>query len=236
MPPSTALAAARSPRFPAAWERDRMTRPEPWFLWTMYRSGWSRKEGRERVPAVEISREGSDRALGHACLSAYHPDVHGDRDAWRGALRGSPAPAVRRYAHERLVPSAAAGPGSRTTHRHRARTITRWRWPVRGARAPAAPPGWLTYPGRSGWAGVTDRKVRRHGRGERTRDRGSLRRRLPRPGERAPAGAGAGGAVVRAGRGDGPVRPDRGAARGRPGGAGLGGRRRAPLVPRYDRP
>ncbi|MGN0120078.1 MAG: DUF4291 family protein, partial [Streptomyces albidoflavus] len=26
-----------------------------------------------------------------ACLSAYQPDVHADRDAWRAALRGSPA-------------------------------------------------------------------------------------------------------------------------------------------------
>ncbi|MFE7675641.1 DUF4291 domain-containing protein [Streptomyces albidoflavus] len=64
---------------------------KPSFLWMMYRSGWSRKEGQERVLAIEISRAGFDWALARACLSAYHPGVHADRDAWRAALRGSPA-------------------------------------------------------------------------------------------------------------------------------------------------
>ncbi|WP_257001639.1 DUF4291 domain-containing protein, partial [Streptomyces albidoflavus] len=90
-PPSIALPTAQSQRFPPAWKRDRMTWIKPSFLWMMYRSGWSRKEGQERVLAIEISREGFDWALAHACLSAYHPDVHADRDAWRAALRGSPA-------------------------------------------------------------------------------------------------------------------------------------------------
>lgn len=68
-----------------------MTWIKPSFLWMMYRSGWSRKEGQERVLAVEISRAGFDWALGHACLSAYRPDVHAGRDGWREALRGAPA-------------------------------------------------------------------------------------------------------------------------------------------------
>ncbi|MFE1127305.1 DUF4291 domain-containing protein [Streptomyces albidoflavus] len=90
-PASIALPAARDQRFPAAWKRDRMTWIKPSFLWMMYRSGWSRKEGQERVLAVEISRAGFDWALGHACLSAYHPDVHAGRDGWREALRAAPA-------------------------------------------------------------------------------------------------------------------------------------------------
>ncbi|MGW4374983.1 DUF4291 domain-containing protein [Streptomyces albidoflavus] len=90
-PPSIALPAARDHRFPPVWKRDRMTWIKPSFLWMMYRSGWARKEGQERVLAIEISRAGFDWALAHACLSAYHPGVHADRDAWRAALRGSPA-------------------------------------------------------------------------------------------------------------------------------------------------
>ncbi|MFI2673103.1 DUF4291 domain-containing protein [Streptomyces albidoflavus] len=90
-PASIALPAAQSQRFPPAWKRDRMTWIKPSFLWMMYRSGWSRKEGQERVLAIEISREGFDWALVHACLSAYQPGVHADRDAWRAALRSSPA-------------------------------------------------------------------------------------------------------------------------------------------------
>ncbi|MEY6568824.1 DUF4291 domain-containing protein [Streptomyces sp. PGLac3x] len=86
-----ALPLAQSQRFPSTWKRDRMTWIKPSFLWMMYRSGWSRKEGQERVVAIEISRAGFDWALAHSCLSAYQPGVHADRDAWRAALRRSPA-------------------------------------------------------------------------------------------------------------------------------------------------
>lgn len=90
-PPPIALPLAQSQRFPSTWKRDRMTWIKPSFLWMMYRSGWSRKEGQERVVAIEISRAGFDWALAHSCLSAYQPGVHADRDAWRAALRRSPA-------------------------------------------------------------------------------------------------------------------------------------------------
>ena len=89
--PRIAGPAARDQRFPAAWKRERMTWVKPSFLWMMYRSGWARKEGQERVLAVEVDRAGFDRALAGACLSAHHPGLHPDRDAWRAALRRSPA-------------------------------------------------------------------------------------------------------------------------------------------------
>ncbi|MFF5448171.1 DUF4291 domain-containing protein [Streptomyces sp. NPDC012888] len=83
--------AARDGRFPPAWKRERMTWIKPSFLWMMYRCGWATKAGQETVLAVEITREGFDRALGGACLSHYARGVHADRDAWRSALRTAPA-------------------------------------------------------------------------------------------------------------------------------------------------
>ncbi|MER6052370.1 DUF4291 domain-containing protein [Streptomyces sp. NPDC001793] len=89
--PSLGLPAARDGHFPAAWKRDRMTWIKPSFLWMMYRCGWAAKADQETVLAVEISREGFDRALRRACLSHYVPGLHPDRDAWQRALRHSPA-------------------------------------------------------------------------------------------------------------------------------------------------
>ncbi|WP_370255705.1 DUF4291 domain-containing protein [Streptomyces sp. V4I8] len=89
--PEIGRAAARHGRFPPSWSRDRMTWIKPSFLWMMYRCGWATKESQETVLAVEISREGFAWALGHACLSHYVPDLHGDQGAWKRQLRASPA-------------------------------------------------------------------------------------------------------------------------------------------------
>lgn len=83
--------AAREGRFPAAWKPDRMTWIKPSFLWMMYRSGWGTKEGQETVLAVEITRDGFDWALGHACLSHYVRGLHPDRGAWQRDLKRAPA-------------------------------------------------------------------------------------------------------------------------------------------------
>ncbi|GHH87550.1 hypothetical protein GCM10018793_63770 [Streptomyces sulfonofaciens] len=53
------MPAAREGRFPAVWQRDRMTWFKPSFLWMMYRCGWGTAEGQETVLAVEVSRDGS---------------------------------------------------------------------------------------------------------------------------------------------------------------------------------
>jgi hypothetical protein len=90
-PPVIGEPAARDGRFPAAWKRDRMTWVKPSFLWMMYRCGWATKEGQETVLAVEITRDGFDRALRSACLSHYVPGLHGNHDAWRQDLKRSPA-------------------------------------------------------------------------------------------------------------------------------------------------
>jgi hypothetical protein len=89
--PEIGLPAAREGRFPALWLRDRMTWIKPSFLWMMYRCGWGTKAGQETVLAVEISRDGFEWALRHACLSSYVRGVHPDRAAWQRQLKGAPA-------------------------------------------------------------------------------------------------------------------------------------------------
>ncbi|WP_240467368.1 DUF4291 family protein [Streptomyces salinarius] len=46
--------------------------------------------GQETVLAVEISREGFEWALRHACLSSHVPGVHPDRASWQRELKRSP--------------------------------------------------------------------------------------------------------------------------------------------------
>ncbi|MFF9143913.1 DUF4291 domain-containing protein [Streptomyces sp. NPDC014861] len=89
--PEIGLAAARDGRFPAVWQRDRMTWIKPSFLWMMYRCGWGTKEGQEHVLAVEIAREGFEWALRHSCLSHYERGLHTDRNTWRRQLKRAPA-------------------------------------------------------------------------------------------------------------------------------------------------
>ncbi|WP_046501027.1 DUF4291 domain-containing protein [Streptomyces odonnellii] len=89
--PEIAVPAAREGRFPAVWQRDRMTWIKPSFLWMMYRCGWGSKEGQETVLAVEISREGFEWALAHACLSHYERGLHADLATWKRQLKRAPA-------------------------------------------------------------------------------------------------------------------------------------------------
>ncbi|MGW2045266.1 DUF4291 domain-containing protein [Streptomyces sp. NPDC001858] len=89
--PQLGRPAAQEGRFPAAWKRDRMTWIKPSFLWMMYRCGWGSKEGQETVLAVEITRDGFEWALRHACLSSYVRGVHPDRASWQRQLKRAPA-------------------------------------------------------------------------------------------------------------------------------------------------
>jgi hypothetical protein len=90
-PPEIGLPAARDGRFPAVWQRHRMTWIKPSFLWMMYRCGWGTKERQETVLAVEISREGFEWALANACLSHYEQELHADHAAWKRQLKRAPA-------------------------------------------------------------------------------------------------------------------------------------------------
>ncbi|MEU8654881.1 DUF4291 domain-containing protein [Streptomyces sp. NPDC048737] len=89
-PPEIGVPAARDGRFPTAWKRDRMTWIKPSFLWMMYRCGWGTKAGQETVLAVDITRDGFEWALRHACLSSHVRGVHADHAAWRRQLRRAP--------------------------------------------------------------------------------------------------------------------------------------------------
>jgi hypothetical protein len=89
--PEIGLPAVREGRFPALWKRNRMTWIKPSFLWMMYRCGWGTKPGQETVLAVEITRDGFEWALRHACLSSHTPGVHPDFAAWQRELKRAPA-------------------------------------------------------------------------------------------------------------------------------------------------
>jgi hypothetical protein len=90
-PPEIGVPAVRRGRFPAAWKRDRMTWIKPSFLWMMYRSGWGTKTGQETVLAVEVTRDGFEWALRHACLSSYVRGLHPDRGTWQRQVKRAPA-------------------------------------------------------------------------------------------------------------------------------------------------
>lgn len=62
-------AALAAGTFVAPFKLTRMSWIKPSFLWMMYRSGWGRKPGQERVLALDITREGFEWALAHASLS-----------------------------------------------------------------------------------------------------------------------------------------------------------------------
>ncbi|BCS30161.1 DUF4291 domain-containing protein [Aspergillus puulaauensis] len=70
-PPSIAHPALTTQSFTKVpqFSRSRMTWIKPSFLWMAYRSGYASKAGQERVLAIEITREGFEWALRHACLS-----------------------------------------------------------------------------------------------------------------------------------------------------------------------
>lgn len=142
--PEIGLSAAEQGRFPAAWKTDRMTWIKPSFLWMMYRSGWGTKAGQETILAIEISRDGFEWALEHACLAHYEHGLHPDRAAWKRELRRAPArvqwdperdlhlqplprrslqlglaaEAARRYAQEWIVTITDVTALARTIHGH----------------------------------------------------------------------------------------------------------------------
>lgn len=110
--PAIAEPAVAAQRFVPPFKMERMTWIKPSFLWMMYRCGYARKEGQERVLAVRITREGFDWAVSRAVESSISgkPDVRVQWDPERG-LRHEPLPcraiqigltreAVQKYVHE----------------------------------------------------------------------------------------------------------------------------------------
>jgi len=89
-PREIAEPAIAAGRFVPPFKRERMTWIKPSFLWMAYRCGWATKPGQERVLAIEITRDGFEWALAHACLSHFEPEMYADHDAWAAALRTAP--------------------------------------------------------------------------------------------------------------------------------------------------
>lgn len=83
-------AALAAGTFVPPFRRGRMTWIKPSFLWMAYRCGWASKRDQERVLAVEITREGFEWALDHACLSHYEPATHRSREDWAERKKRSP--------------------------------------------------------------------------------------------------------------------------------------------------
>ncbi|MGH3392166.1 MAG: DUF4291 family protein, partial [Actinomadura sp.] len=84
-----------------------MTWIKPSFLWMMYRCGWGTKEGQETVLAIEVTRDGFEWALKHACLAHYEHELHLDRVTWKLQLKRAPA----------RVQDSAAGSSTRSSTR-----------------------------------------------------------------------------------------------------------------------
>jgi hypothetical protein len=85
--PAIAEAALEAGRFVPPFSFGRMTWIKPSFLWLMYRSGWGRKGGQERILAVRITRAGWERALSLAVPTTFEPSLYPTRDAWREAIQ-----------------------------------------------------------------------------------------------------------------------------------------------------
>lgn len=56
----------------------------------MYRCDWGARAGQETVLAVEITRDGFEWVLRHACLPSYARGVHADRATWQRQLKRAP--------------------------------------------------------------------------------------------------------------------------------------------------
>ena len=84
--PLIAEEAVEKGRFGPHFSRNRMTWIKPSFLWMMYRCGWARKPGQERVLAIDIRRDAFDGIVKHAVLSSYHPEMGISREEWQRAV------------------------------------------------------------------------------------------------------------------------------------------------------
>ena len=88
--PQIATPALRAQSFVSPFKLSRMTWIKPSFLWMMYRCGWGRKPGQERVLAIDISREGFEWALRNSCLSHFDAAHDDNEEEWIRRKEKSP--------------------------------------------------------------------------------------------------------------------------------------------------
>ncbi|KAB0878129.1 DUF4291 domain-containing protein [Cronobacter muytjensii] len=68
----------------------RMTWIKPSFLWMMYRSGWAKKDSRQkRILAIDISHAGFREIINSGVLSSHGESLHNSLDSWRTDIKKS---------------------------------------------------------------------------------------------------------------------------------------------------
>jgi hypothetical protein len=81
--------AAKNGFFGGEFSLNRMSWIKPNFLWMMYRSGWTSKQGQEVVLAVRLKRLAFDELLRLAVHSSFVPEVYENEAAWKAAVGAS---------------------------------------------------------------------------------------------------------------------------------------------------
>jgi hypothetical protein len=81
--------AVNNQKFVPPFKMERMTWIKPSFLWMMYRSGWTLKEGQEHILAIKIKREGFEWALANCCLSHCDSTLFTSQQEWKTKLENS---------------------------------------------------------------------------------------------------------------------------------------------------
>lgn len=87
--PSIATFAVEHGRFGGEFSFSRMSWIKPNFLWMMYRSGWAKKEGQERVLAIRLARSFFEEVLRSVVSSTFDGSRFASREAWQTALAES---------------------------------------------------------------------------------------------------------------------------------------------------
>ncbi len=81
--------AVRLGTFGPHFSMNRMTWIKPSFLWMMYRCGWCEKENQEHVLAIDIIRDGFDKAVNSAVISSYSEGLGISREEWQSLVKES---------------------------------------------------------------------------------------------------------------------------------------------------
>ncbi len=75
--------------FGGTFSYTRMSWIKPNFLWMMFRSGWAKKAGQERILAVRIKRNFFDEILAQAIPSSFSVSGFASQEAWKQAIETS---------------------------------------------------------------------------------------------------------------------------------------------------
>jgi hypothetical protein len=87
--PAIADYAVQHQRFGGEFSYNRMSWIKPNFLWMMYRAGWARKEGQERILAVRLPRPFFDELLRAVVASTFSESTFKTQEQWKQAVAKS---------------------------------------------------------------------------------------------------------------------------------------------------